>query len=109
MQWPALLYPVTGGSGQLLCACANGNDVERTLPPGVSWSPDAKFLYLRFQQSMYAIPLSPGHMLPQIPVSGFRSEQDVARLPGVQVIREEGAFPGPDPFLYAFTKVCHTP
>jgi hypothetical protein len=105
VQWPALVYPVTGGSGQPLCVCANGNDVERTPPPGVGWSPDAKFLYLRFQESMYAIPLPPGQMLPQIPISGFQSEQDVAALPGVRVIRE-GAFPGPDPSVYAFTKVA---
>ena len=106
MVWPAIVYPVDGGSSKLLCLpCASGNDVERTGPPGVSWSPDGKFLYLKFQDSIYAIPLRPGQMLPAIPSLGFRSKQDIAALPNVRVIPERGAFPGTDPSIYAFTKV----
>jgi hypothetical protein len=44
-------------------------------------------------------------MLPPIPASGFRSKKDVALLPGVRLIPELGAFPGPKPSVYAFTKV----
>jgi eukaryotic-like serine/threonine-protein kinase len=106
MVWPAMVYPINGGSPKLLCLpCASGNDVERTGPPGVSWSPDGKFLYLNFQDSIYAIPLRPGQMLPTIPRSGFRSKQAVAALPNVQLISKPGAFPGPDPSIYAFTKL----
>ena len=104
--WPAMAFPVGGGSPKLLCVpCASGNDVERTAPPGVSWSPDGKFLYLKFQESIYAIPLGPGQMLPPIPASGFRSKEEVAALPGTRLIPQEGAFPGPEPSIYAFTKV----
>jgi hypothetical protein len=71
----------------------------------VSWSPDGRFLYLRFRESVYAIPLAPGQMLPPIPASGFRSKEDVAALPGTRPIPEPGAFPGPNPSIYAFTKV----
>jgi len=47
------VYSVGGGSPTLLCVpCASGNDVERTQPPGVSWSPDGKFLYLKIQESI---------------------------------------------------------
>jgi eukaryotic-like serine/threonine-protein kinase len=106
MTWPALVYPVNGGLPKILCVpCANGNDVERTGPPGVSWSPDGKFLYLKFPESIYAIPLRPGQMLPLIPSSGFRSKEDLAGLPDVRLIPEKGAFPGPTPSIYAFTKV----
>jgi DNA-binding winged helix-turn-helix (wHTH) protein/Tol biopolymer transport system component len=106
MVWPAMVYPINGGSPKLLCLpCASGNDVERTGPPGVSWSPDGKFLYLNFQDSIYAIPLRPGQMLPTIPSSGFRSKQAVAALPNVQLISKPGAFPGPAPSIYAFTKL----
>src|SRR5437667_12628856 len=109
--WMSELYqkpiPVGGGSPTLLCVpCSSGNDVERTGPPGVSWSPDGKFLYLKFEQSIYAIPLRPGQMLPPIPASGFRSKEDVAALPGARLIPEQGAFPGPNPSIYAFTKVA---
>jgi hypothetical protein len=70
-----------------------------------AWSPDGKFLYLNFQGSIYAIPLRPGQMLPPIPPSGFRSKEDVAALPGAQLIPQQGAFPGPNPSIYAFTKI----
>jgi Tol biopolymer transport system component/DNA-binding winged helix-turn-helix (wHTH) protein len=107
MTWPAMVYPVGGGSPKLLCVlCDSSNDVERTGSPAVSWSPDGKFLYLKFQEFIYAIPLRPGQMLPPIPASGFRSKDDVAALPGARLIPERGAFPGPNPSIYAFTKVA---
>jgi Tol biopolymer transport system component/predicted Ser/Thr protein kinase len=106
MAWPSMVYPVGGGSPTLLCVpCETGNGVERVRSPGVSWSPDGRFLYLRFRESVYAIPLAPGQMLPPIPPSGFRSKEDVAALPGARLIPEPGAFPGPNPSIYAFTKV----
>lgn len=106
MAFPTMVYPVGGGSPTLLCVtCGTGNGVERVGPSGVSWSPDGKFLYLNPQGSIYAIPLRPGQMLPPIPVSGFRSKEDVAALPGARLIPQPGAFPGPDPSIYAFTKV----
>ena len=107
MVWPAMVYPVGGGSPTLLCRpCASGNNVERIGPPGVSWSPDGLFLYLRIQESIHAIPLRPGQMLPPIPISGFQSKEEVAALPGAQSIPEQGAFPGPNPSTYAFTRVA---
>jgi len=105
-EWPAMLYPVSGGSPRPLCStCTGGNNVERIRPPGVSWSPDAKFLYLNFRESIYAIPLRLGQILPPIPASGFHSKEDVAVIPGARLIPEEGAFPGANPSIYAFTKV----
>jgi len=84
-----MVYPVGGGSPRLLCVtCSGGNNVERVGPPGVSWSPDGKFLYLNFRGSVYAIPLRSGQMLPPIPASGFRSKEDVAALPGARLIPE---------------------
>jgi len=106
LSWQAMVYPVGGGAPRLLCVgCSGGNDVERLRPSGVSWSPDGKFLYLNFRESISAIALRPGEMLPPIPAFGFRSKEDVAGLPGVRLIPEPGAFPGPKPSVYAFTKV----
>lgn len=106
LAWPAMLYPVRGGSPALVCApCTGGNDVERVRPPGLSWSPSGKFLYLKIRESMYAIALRQGQVLPPMPLWGLRSERDVAALPGVRLISEPGAFPGPDPSIYAFTRV----
>jgi len=104
--WGAMAYPVAGGPPTLLCvACARGS-VERSGFPGVSWSPDGKFLYLKIQESIYAIPLRPGEMLPPIPAAGFRSKEDLAGFPGTQLIPQDGAFPGPNPSIYAFTKTA---
>jgi hypothetical protein len=45
--------------------------------------------------------------LPPIPASGFQSKEAVAALPGARLIsEEERVFPGPDPSIYAFTKVA---
>ena len=71
----------------------------------MNWSPDGKFLYLTFQRSTYEIPLRAGQMLPPLPASGLRTEQDLKALPGARLIPEQGASPGLDPAVYAFTKV----
>jgi Tol biopolymer transport system component len=105
-EFPAMVYPVDGGAPALLCAaCVSGNDVERAVSPAVSWSADGKFMYLKFHESLYAIPLRQGQMLPPIPASGFRSKEDVAGVAGAKLIPEREAFPGPTPSMYAFTKV----
>jgi serine/threonine protein kinase len=107
MLWPAMVHPAGGGPARVLCiGCTGGNNVERIGPPAVSWSPDGKFLYLNFSESVFAIALPPGQMLPPLPAAGFRSREEVARLPGARLIPEKGAFPGPNPSIYAFTKVA---
>ena len=75
------------------------------MPSYVSWTPDRRFLYLKFDTSTYAIPLTSGQMLPPIPASGFSTKEAVAALPGARLISEASVFPGPDPSVYAFMKV----
>jgi hypothetical protein len=73
----------------------------------MSWTPDGRFLYLKFGASLYAIPLKPGQVLPPIPDSGFQSKEALAALPGARLISEESfVFPGPNPSVYAFMKVA---
>ena len=105
--WGALfVFPAGGGSATLICgSCSPPQGVEPT-PPYMIWTPDGKFLYLKFAASTYAIPLQPGQVLPPIPASGFPSKEAVAALPGARLISEEsGVFPGPNPSDYAFVKV----
>jgi hypothetical protein len=106
MPGAVVVYPAGGGSPTLICgACAQTVSFERGPPPPyVSWSPDGKFLYLSFQGSIYGIPLRPGQALPPIPASGFRTKEDVATLPGARLITTPGAFAGPNPSVYAFTR-----
>ena len=101
-----MVYPIDGGSPRLICvACFGEHPAMRDGPTSVSWSPDRKFFYLNLQDSIYAIPLRPGQMLPPIPASGFRSKED-ALLLGARLIPQPGAFPGSNPSIYAFTKVA---
>jgi hypothetical protein len=98
MSWPAVVYPVGGGSPRLLCVpCTSGSDAVHPGPPGVSWSPDGKFLYLKFQESIYGIALRPGQMLPPMPASGFRSKEDVAALWGARLSRSSRHWPNATP------------
>jgi Tol biopolymer transport system component len=75
------------------------------IPPPLSWTPDGKFVYVKFGTSLYAVPLRRGQMLPPIPPSGFPSNEAVAALPGARLVSTESVFPGPNPSMYAFTKV----
>lgn len=103
-----MVYPAAGGgSPTMICgSCSAPQNTER-IPSPLSWTPDGKFLYLKFTDSTYAIPLQPGQMLPPIPVAGFPSKDAVAALPGARLIsEEERVYPGPNPSIYAFTKVA---
>jgi serine/threonine protein kinase/Tol biopolymer transport system component len=50
----------------------------------------------------YIVPLPRGQMFPRIPPGGFRSEEEIARLPGAHKIDLAGTVPGPSPDVYAF-------
>jgi hypothetical protein len=100
------VYPVGGGPPRLICRCYPPPNLDDGPGPAqLSWAPDGRFLYLKFDTSIYAIPLKPGEMLPSIPPSGFPSKEAVAAVPGARLISEDRVFPGPNPSLYAFMKV----
>jgi len=52
----------------------------------------------------YIFPLSGGRMLPEIPPGGFRSDEEMARYPGVRVIGTADFAFGPTPDVYALSK-----
>jgi eukaryotic-like serine/threonine-protein kinase len=88
------LFPLGGGSPIII----GGN-------AWFQWSPGGDSLWVSggavADGRTYIIPLRRGESLPRIPAGGFRSEQEVARLPGARRIDIAGA-PGPSPDLYAF-------
>jgi hypothetical protein len=50
----------------------------------------------------YIVPLQPGEALPRTSAGGFRSERELAALPGARSIDSDTAVPGPSPDVYAF-------
>jgi hypothetical protein len=98
-----LVYPLDGGAPTMICRTCGGRDSE--FPQFLSWSPDGKFLYISiWAQATYAVPLSPGRILPPLPSSGIESVEAAARLPGAKAFPVPGAFAGPNPSIYAFSK-----
>jgi hypothetical protein len=82
----------------------------------IRWSGDGSRLYLSFQIGessafavgrTYVIPLFNGS-LPPIPAGGFRTEEQLAALPGVQVLPYADVGPGPTPEVYAFSRTMIT-
>jgi hypothetical protein len=106
-QWGSLkVFPRGQGAPMVVCDRCSPPQGTDPKPPDMSWAPNGRFVYLKFDGSTFAIPLRPKTMVPQIPRQGFRSKEQVAALPGARLVSEEpNVFPGPDPSIYAFTKV----
>jgi Tol biopolymer transport system component len=81
------------------------------------WTPDGRYVYLSFQFGeasafavgrTYILPLAPHSTFPPMPAGGFRSEQDLAAVPGVKVVQLGDVAPGSSPDLYAFSRTTGT-
>jgi Tol biopolymer transport system component/predicted Ser/Thr protein kinase len=94
-----LVYPVEGGSAQLICGtCAGRGSL-------IHWSPDGRLFYFNsFQRPTLAVPLRTGQILPPLPAIGIQSDQDLAALPGAKPYPMTDVVPGPDPSTYAYPK-----
>jgi hypothetical protein len=97
-----LLFPMTGG---LPVRFADGQDFR------LRWTADRKTLLIRVMASYpwgdgrtYAVPLKSGHIFPEMPHGGFRSESDLQKLPGVQIIDAYDVAPGPTGAVYAYSR-----
>jgi hypothetical protein len=115
--WVAGLGPVPGGeaaSFNFAYPTGGGAPVGICDPPcSVRWAPDGKFLYvsvstgymnLRATGRTYVLPTQPRTLLPDLPVGGFRSEAQLAAVPGVRVIEAADIDPGPTPDTYTFSR-----
>jgi serine/threonine protein kinase len=77
------------------------------------WQGDGKFLYLSVATGMqtalafgrtYVIPVSPEKLFAPLPPGGFRSEDEIAKLPGVRVIEAADVYPGSTTGTYAYSR-----
>jgi len=105
-QWGALFAMSLDGRSEIIvcgtCSPPQGTDPQ---PPTFAWSPDGRTAFLTFADATFAIPLKPGEMLPAVPPGGLMNKEAVAALPGAKLIAPVPVYAGPDPALYAFTKV----
>lgn len=103
------IYPTQGGAPTLLCAsCGAAGAEERGMtPPMVSWSRDAKALYLYSWETHQTtvVPLKPGRNLPPIPASGILLSNALPTIAGARVIPHQRAFMSGDPSVYAYLQV----
>jgi hypothetical protein len=78
----------------------------------IQWSSDGRRIFIMLQSSVgsvpngrtYVIPLQPDRIFPPIPPGGFRSQDEIAKLPGVRVLDSIDVAPGPTPEIYAFAR-----
>jgi len=100
-------FPVDGGIPipVLLPGAAPGDSP-------VEWAHDGRLMFIGLQSSdgsvpnghTYVVPLRSGQVFPPMPAGGFRSEEQIAKLPGARSIESVDVSPGPTPETYAFTR-----
>ena len=81
------------------------------------WTLDGKRGYLSVQYGQssafgagrtYVLPPAGGSSLPFIPPGGFRTETEVAAVPGVEILPHGDLVLGPSPSVYAYSRVTTT-
>jgi hypothetical protein len=99
-----MAFPLGGGSGFPVCGPTGTNPVK--------WSADGKLLFLSLSTSSYSgtvgksyiIPLPSGRAWPDVPPGGFKSDAELAKLPGVRAVDASDVVPGSSPEIYAFSR-----
>jgi Tol biopolymer transport system component len=78
------------------------------------WNTDGTRAYLSIQYAQasafavgrtFVLPLAAGSVLPDVPPGGFRTEEEIAALPGVEVLPYSDVALGPSSSVYAFSRV----
>jgi dipeptidyl aminopeptidase/acylaminoacyl peptidase len=110
--------PASQSGGLVMTAFSSKGRPPVPIGPGVSvsrlrWSPDGQKAYLAIQIGgasafgtgrTYILPLAKGSMLPQIPSGGFRSEAELAAVPGVEILPYGDVALSPTAGVYAYSR-----
>jgi hypothetical protein len=101
------LHSTDGGAPVVLCSDDCAFRTDGSWPEEVSWSAGGEFVYLAFMggSAVFAVPLARSAVLPALPSDGLKSLQDVMALRGAKSFATPGAFPGPNPLVYAYQKL----
>ncbi len=115
-KWAATTGPLPGGAGifEFAYSASGGQAIPICEAPcWLHWAPDGKSLYFSVPSGFmsmgatgrtYILPTRSGTMFPDIPAGGFRSEAQLAAVPGVRVIEAADVGPGPTPDVYVFSR-----
>jgi serine/threonine protein kinase/Tol biopolymer transport system component len=68
----------------------------------VSWGAGGVWLSYYGAPEAFYFPLATGQVLPPVPAGGFRSSEEIGRLPGARRLEGRLITPGPTPDVYAF-------
>ena len=68
----------------------------------ISWAAGGALLSITGSPQAFFVPLAPGQMLPLFPAGGFRTDEEIARVPGARRIEGRLVTVGPSPAIYAF-------
>jgi eukaryotic-like serine/threonine-protein kinase len=111
---------ISAQAGPLMAAVSTTGAVQVPILAGVSrmrWSADGSRVFIAVQHEdssafgggrTYVVPLKKGSALPPAPPGGFRSEADLAAVPGVEVLAYGDLAPGPSTGTYAFSRTTTT-
>jgi hypothetical protein len=103
-RWVFALAPLPGdgpGAGQVFSLDGKA-PINIGANGQVSWGPAGALLSYYAASEAFYFPLAPHQILPPIPAGGFRSSQEIARLPGARRIEGELITPGPSAAVYAY-------
>jgi eukaryotic-like serine/threonine-protein kinase len=106
-KWLTASAPLPGNGPPFAQAFSLGGGTPVTIAGtmNLQWSFDGRFSFLSSNTiavgRTYIVPLPTGKSLPRIPAGGFRSEEEIASLPGARRI-DARAVPGPSADVYAF-------
>jgi Tol biopolymer transport system component len=111
-QWVFVWAPASGNGSPIfeVLPIDGGNPVVLGTAVRLAWSPVGATIAfyspvgaIMPANRWYLVPLAHGQSLPPIPAGGFRSEAEIARLPGARrVDNVDGLWPGIESGTYAF-------
>jgi serine/threonine protein kinase len=68
----------------------------------IAWAAGGAVLSITGSPRAFFVPLAPVQMLPPVPVGGFQTDEEIARLPGARRIEGRLITVGPSPDVYTF-------
>jgi len=119
-QWLVAKLPGREGSRTVALALQGGSAIPLTTGGAflagdirVRWSPDGRRIFIPVPTAggpisvngrTYIVPLRQGHVLPQTPAAGFRSEAEITELAGARGVDAFDVAPAPTAGVYAFAR-----